>query len=122
MRYLLLIGSLMLAVLTLGAPLALATHVVLAAPAAALLWLTATTTRPLRPCTRCDKGQNWDSAGQNFGEVCPGWFSIPFTEIAVGGCGASGKVLRPGARFLRAVGAGRTLRNLPPEMRSRDER
>lgn len=109
MRYLLLIGSLLLAVLTLGTPLALATHVVFVAPAAALLWFTATTIRPLRPCTRCDKGRNWDSGHKNFGEYCRR-------------CGARGKVLSPSARFLRAVGAGRTLRNLPPGMRSRDER
>jgi len=106
-RYLILSGAVLMAVLSLGARIGVAAHLILLVPAVVMIWFMEVTWRPLRPCKHCDKGRNWDKARQNFGEHC-------------GYCGTTGKKLRPAALAIRILGGGHLLRNLPDQMRSRD--
>lgn len=109
MRLLVLVLCFVLAVESLRWPVSFLAHVALIAPVAVMSWYIEVTRRPLRPCKHCDKGRNWDNSHTRFGEFC-GW------------CGARGKKLTPAAWFLRAIGLGHQLRNLPEDMKgSRDE-
>jgi hypothetical protein len=115
MRFLLLLVSLLIAVLSMGWTVGVAGHLVLVIPAALMLWFLDVTTRPMVPCRFCDKGRTWDSAHEHFGEFCAGG------PLGIGSCGGVGKKLRWEARVLRMVGAGGQLRNLPDVMRGGED-
>lgn len=120
MRVLVLVAAVVVGVVSLRAPLDAATHVLAVLPGVFMLWMQDVIWRPVQPCRHCDgRGRDWDSQHKHYGQHCPGRH---FGPISLGGsCGATGKRLRPGARLLRAFGAGGLLRNLPAELQPKED-